>query len=92
MSRKIRKIVLFQTKIHESIGFSIELYSFSAYQYLHFICYFYLSFFTYLPSIRPLADPKGPDLKCFLKAPLAPIFTNYEERAPKKRDFWSKFS
>ena len=51
------------------------------------------------------ADPKGPpfdtfseihfwpiDPKICLKAPLAPIYTNFErERAPKKRDFLSKF-
>ena len=56
-------------------------------------------------GIRPPADPKGPpfdtfseihfwptDPKIFLKAPLAPIYTNFEgERAPKKRDFFSKF-
>ena len=49
-------------------------------------------------GIRPPADPKGPpfdtfseihfwptDPKIFLKAPLAPIYTNFEgERAPKK--------
>ena len=53
-------------------------------------------------GIRPPADPKGPpfdtfseihfwptDPKIFLKAPLAPIYTNFEgERAPKKRDFF----
>ena len=53
-------------------------------------------------GIRPPADPKGPpfdtfseiyfwptDPKIFLKAP---IYTNFEgERAPKKRDFLSKF-
>ena len=53
-------------------------------------------------GIRPPADPKGPpfdtfseihfwptDPKFFLKAPLAPIYTNFEgERAPKKRDFF----
>ena len=52
-------------------------------------------------GIRPPADPKGPpfdtfseihfwltDPKIFLKAPLAPIYTNFEgERAPKKRNF-----
>ena len=52
-------------------------------------------------GIRPPADPKGPpfdtfseihfwptDPKIFLKAPLAPIYTNFEgERAPKKRFF-----
>ena len=58
-----------------------------------------------LPSgIRPPADPKGPpfdtfseihfwptDPKIFLKAPSAPIYTNFEgERAPKKRDFFVK--
>ena len=58
---------------------------------------------AFLPSgIRPPADPKGPpfdtfseihfwptDLKIFLKAPLAPIYTNFEgERAPKKRDLF----
>ena len=51
-----------------------------------------------LSGIRPPADPKGPpfdtlseihfwrtDPKIFLKAPLAPINTNFEgERAPKK--------
>ena len=57
-------------------------------------------------GIRPPADPKGPpfdtfseihcwptDPKIFLKAPLAPIYTNFEgERAPKKtRFFLSKF-
>ena len=50
-------------------------------------------------GIRPPADPKGPpfdtfseihfcptDPKIFLKAPLAPIYTNFEgERAPKKK-------
>ena len=55
-------------------------------------------------GIRPPADPKGPpfdtfseihfwptDPKIFLKAPLAPIYTNFEgERAPKKRDFFVK--
>ena len=57
-------------------------------------------------GIRPRADPKGPpfdtftfseihfwptDPKIFLKAPLAPIYTNFEgERAPKKRDFFVK--
>ena len=56
-----------------------------------------------LPSgIRPPADPKGPpfdtfseipfwptDPKSFLKAPLAPIYTNFEgERAPKKTLFF----
>ena len=49
-------------------------------------------------GIRPPADPKGPpfdtfseihfwptDPKIFLKAPLAPMYTNFEgERAPKK--------
>ena len=61
----------------------------------------------FFPSgIRPPADPKGPpfdtfseihfwptDAKIFLKAPWAPIHTNFEgERAPKKkRDFLSKF-
>ena len=53
-------------------------------------------------GIRPPADPKGPpfdtfseihfwqtDPKIFLKAPLAPIYTNFEgDRAPKKRDFF----
>ena len=53
-------------------------------------------------GIRPPADPKGPpfdtfseihfwptDPKIFLKAPSAPIYTNFEgERAPKKRDFF----
>ena len=58
---------------------------------------------TPLPSgIRPPADPKGPpfdtfseihfwpiDAKLFLKAPLAPIYTNFEgERAPKKTRFF----
>ena len=52
-------------------------------------------------GIRPPADPKGPpfdtfseihfwptDPKIFLKAPLAPIYTNFEgERAPKKTRF-----
>ena len=57
-------------------------------------------------GIRPPADPKGPpfdtfseihfwrtDPKIFLKAPLAPIYTNFEgERAPKKNAiFLSKF-
>ena len=55
-------------------------------------------------GIRPPADPKGPpfdtfseipfwptDPKIFLKAPLAPIYTNFEgERAPKKRYFFVK--
>ena len=55
-------------------------------------------------GIRSPADPKGPpfdtfseihfwptDPKIFLKAPLAPIYTNFEgERAPKKRDFFVK--
>ena len=55
-------------------------------------------------GIRPPADPKGPpfdtfseihfwptDPKIFLKAPSAPIHTNFEgERAPKKRDFFVK--
>ena len=54
--------------------------------------------------IRPPADPKGhpfdtfseihfwpTDPKIFLKAPWAPIYTNFEgERAPKKRDFFVK--
>ena len=53
-------------------------------------------------GIRPPADPKGPpfdtfseihfwptDSKIFLKAPLAPIYTNFEgERAPKKTLFF----
>ena len=53
-------------------------------------------------GIRPPADPKGPpfdtfseihfwptDPKIFLKAPLAPIYTNFEgERAPKKTRFF----
>ena len=53
------------------------------------------------PGIQPPTDPKGPsfdtfaeihfwltDPKIFLKAPLAPIYTNFEgERAPKKRLF-----
>ena len=58
-----------------------------------------------LPSgIRPPADPKGTpfdtfseihfwrtDPKIFLKAPSAPIYTNFEgERAPKKRNFFAK--
>ena len=63
---------------------------------------------TLLPSgIRPPADPKGPpfntfseirfwptDPKIFLKAPLAPIYTNFDgERAPKKtRLFCQPFS
>ena len=56
-------------------------------------------------GIRPPADPKGPPFdtfseipfsptepKIFLKAPSAPIYTNFEgERAPKKRYFLSKF-
>ena len=57
-------------------------------------------------GIRPPADPKGPPFdtfsrihfwptepKIFLKAPLAPIYTNFEgERAPKKNAiFLSKF-
>ena len=55
-------------------------------------------------GIRPPADPKGPpfdtfseihfwptDPKIFLKAPLAPIYTNFEgERAPKKCNFFVK--
>ena len=55
-------------------------------------------------GIRPPADPKGPPFdtfseihflptnpKIFLKAPLAPIYTNFEgERAPKKRYFFVK--
>ena len=55
-------------------------------------------------GIRPPADPKGPPFdtfseihfwpsgpKIFLKAPLAPIYTNFEgERAPKKRNFFDK--
>ena len=55
-------------------------------------------------GIRPPADPKGPpfdtfseihfwrtDPKIFLKAPLAPIYTNFEgERAPKKTKFFCK--
>ena len=56
-------------------------------------------------GIRPPADPKGPspfdtfseihlwptDTKIFLKAPLAPIYTNFEgERAPKKTRFFVK--
>ena len=55
-----------------------------------------------LSGIRPPADPKGPpfdtfseihfwrtDPKIFLKAPLAPIYTNFEgERAPKKTKFF----
>ena len=55
-------------------------------------------------GIRPPADPKVPpfdtfseihfwptDPKIFLKAPLAPIYTNFEgERAPKKRNFFGK--
>ena len=57
-----------------------------------------------LPGIRPPVDPKGPLFgtfpeihfwptvpKIFLKALLAPIYTNFEgERAPKKRDFFVK--
>ena len=53
-------------------------------------------------GIRPPADPKGPpfdtfseihfwrtDPKIFLKAPSAPIYTNFEgERAPKKTQFF----
>ena len=57
-------------------------------------------------GIRPPADPKGPPFgtfseihfwptgpKIFLKAPLAPIYTNFEgERAPKKtRSFCQNF-
>ena len=56
-------------------------------------------------GIGPPVDPKGPpfdtfskihfwptDTKIFLKAPLAPIYTNFEgERAPKKTRFLSKF-
>ena len=44
---------------------------------------------------RPPADPKGPlfsdihfvlrSLKCFLKVPLAPIFTNFEGEARAKK-------
>ena len=55
-------------------------------------------------GIRPPADPKGPpfdtfseihfwptDPKIFLKAPSAPIYTNFErERAPKKTQFFRK--
>ena len=54
-------------------------------------------------GIRPPADPKGSpfdtfseirffaDPKIFVKAPLAPISTNFEgERAPKKRNFFVK--
>ena len=55
-------------------------------------------------GIRPPADPKGlpfdtfseihfwpTDPKIFLKAPLAPIYTNFEgERAPKKTRFFVK--
>ena len=55
-------------------------------------------------GIRPPADPKGPpfdtfseihfwptDPKIFLKAPLAPIHTNFEgERAPKNAIFFVK--
>ena len=55
-------------------------------------------------GIRPPADPKGTpfdtfseihfwrtDPKIFLKAPSAPIYTNFEgERAPKKRNFFAK--
>ena len=55
-----------------------------------------------LSGIRTPANPKGPpfgtfkeihlwptDPKIFLKAPLAPIYTNFEgERAPKKRVFF----
>ena len=53
-------------------------------------------------GIRPPADPKGPpfdtfseihfrptDPKIFVKAPLAPIYTNFEgERAPNKTRFF----
>ena len=53
-------------------------------------------------GIRPPADPKGPpfntfseihfcptDPKIFLKAPLTPMYTNFEgERAPKKTRFF----
>ena len=61
---------------------------------------------TPLSGIRPPADPKGPpfdtfseihfwatDPKIFLRAPSAPIYTNFEgERAPKKNAiFWSTF-
>ena len=56
-------------------------------------------------GIRPPADPKGPpfdtfseihfwptDPKIFLKAPSAPIYTNFEgERAPKSAIFLSTF-
>ena len=56
----------------------------------------------FLSGIRPPADPKGPpfdtfseihfwptDPKIFLKAPMAPIYTNFEgERAPKKTPFF----
>ena len=56
-------------------------------------------------GIRPPADPKGPpfdtfseipfwptDPKIFLKAPSAPIYTNFEgERAPKNAIFLSTF-
>ena len=55
-----------------------------------------------LSGIRPPADPKGPpfdtfweihfwpnDPKIFLKAPTAPIYTNFKgERAPKKTRFF----
>ena len=57
-------------------------------------------------GIRPSSDPNGPpfvlfwdihfwltDLKTFLKASVAPIYTNFEgERALKKRNFLVKFS
>ena len=46
------------------------------------------SLFWYFLRNLFLADPK-----IFLKAPLAPIYTNLEgERAPKKRDFFVKTS
>ena len=55
-------------------------------------------------GFRPPADPKGPpfdtfseihfwrtDPKSFLKAPLAPIYTNFEgERTPKKTQFFGQ--
>ena len=57
-------------------------------------------------GIRPPGDPKVPhfdtfsethfwptDPKIFLKAPWAPVYTNFEgERAPKKNDFCQNFS
>ena len=63
--------------------------------------------FFHPSGIRPPADPKGPPLvlfkksnfgptnpKIFLKAPWAPLYTNFEggARAEKKAIFLSKFS